>query len=408
MAKNYVIIGSGVAAVNAAKAIRDQDKEGTIIIFGKEKSLPYNRIKLSKDLFSDLRSEKVLIKKEKWYKTNNIFTYPDTKITAINTDARFVVTANGKQISYDKLLLCTGSINRKLPIEGAAKKGVYTIREMHEAEDFKAYIENKNHVLTIGGGVQGLETAWSILKAGKKVTIVEAAPRLMARQLDERTSLLLKNKMIAAGVDIYLNATIERILGDNEVAEVVINGNDYIGCDSVLYSIGVLPNIELTKSTRINTNRGIIVNDQMETNIESIYAAGDVAELNGVVEGLWNTAMEQGKVAGANMAAATTTYKRVLPVTIFDAFNLPLFSIGQVDEKQCDQTIIEEDGNEKYTRVFLKNKKIVGVISLEGVVASMPYKSAIENQISLDGIDLAHISVSELMEEVKQRQLSFA
>lgn len=408
MSKNYVIIGSGVAAVNAAKAIRDLDKEGRIMIFGAEKSMPYNRIKLSKELFSDLGSEKALIKKEKWYQTNQISMYPDTKITRINTESRYVVTSYGNKIAYDRLLLCTGSNNRKLTIDGAWKKGVFTIREMAEAEEFIRFIADKNHILTIGGGIQGLETAWSILQAGKQVTIVEASSRLIARQLDERTSLLLKNKIEATGINVYLNASIERILGEEEVSEIVVNGSEFIGCDSVIYSIGVHPNIELVETTAIATNKGIIVDEWMQTNVEGIYAAGDVVEVNGEVEGLWGRAMEQGKVAGANMAGANTTYRKILPVTIFNAFHLALFSIGLVDENQCDHSIIEEDGNESYTRLFIKDKKIVGVISLEGIAASLPYKAAIENQVTLEGIDLERTTVTELMNELNNRQAILA
>src|SRR3954452_13552706 len=183
MGKNYCIIGTGVAAVHAAKAIRDQDKEANIHVFGAEKSLPYNRIKLSKELYSDLRSEKVLLKKEKWYVAQNIETHLNTRIIEINKTGRFIVTETNEVIHYDKLLICTGAKNRKLSIEGVDKKGVFTIREMHEAEDFKAFLEDKNSVVTIGGGIQGLETAWSIHKAGKKVSIIEVAERLMPRQL---------------------------------------------------------------------------------------------------------------------------------------------------------------------------------------------------------------------------------
>ncbi len=408
MGKNYVIIGSGVAAVTAAKAIRDQDPNGEIMIFGEEKFLPYNRIKLSKDLFSDLKSEKVLIKKAKWYERNQIQLFPNTKITSINTETRIIVTGSGDNISYDQLLLCTGAKNRKLPIEGFGNKGVFSIREMQEAEDFKSYIESKNHITTIGGGVQGLETAWSILQSDKQVTIVEANSRLMAKQLDERTSKLLKDKIEATGVKVHLNASIGGIVAVDEGIEVMINESEFIRSDSVIYSVGVQPNLALVENTPIETKRGIIVNEEMKTNVEGIFAAGDVTELNDEVEGLWNRAMEQGKVAGANMAGRKATFQKTLPVTIFNAFGLTLFSIGLVDERLCDQSIIENDGIEKYTRVFVKDKKVVGVISLDGVAASLPYKFAIENQLSFDKIDLDNISISELVNEIKKQQAVYA
>lgn len=403
MSRNYCIIGTGVAAVYAAKAIRDQDKEANIHVFGAEKSLPYNRIKLSKDLYSDLSSEKVLIKKEKWYKDQNIHLHLQTKVTSVDTESQSIVTSTGENIQYDKILICTGAQNRKLSIDGIDKEGVFTIREMQEAEDFKAFVEDKNHVVIIGGGVQGLETAWSIHLAGKKVSIVEVAPRLMARQLDEKTSILLKNKLEDAGVSVYLSTSVEQIIGGNEV-EAVKTSNGTIACDAVLYSIGVIPNLDIVKDTAIATNRGIIVNDRMETNVDHVYAAGDVAEWNGVVAGLWQPAMDQGKVAGKNMVSSSLVYQMTIPSTIFHAFDFTLFSIGLVDENQCDSTLLEEDGDQTYTRIFVKDQKLVGVISLEGVVASLPYKAAIENNVSLDGIDLNHASVCEVMNELKERQ----
>lgn len=404
MTKNYCIVGTGVAAVNAAKAIRDQDPEGNILVFGSEDSLPYNRIKLSKDLYGDLRSEKVLIKKEAWYQKQQIQTFPNTAIMQIDVEEHVLVTSAGERISYDKLLICTGAKNRKLPLPGFDKQGVYTIRELHEAEAFKSYIEDKSNIVNIGGGIQGLETAWSIVKAGKKVTILEAAPRLMARQLDEKASSILKQKLEAAGVDVRLQAAVQQVVGEEAVAGIQVNEST-ISCDSVIYSIGVIPNLDLVANTAVTTRQGIIVNDYMETNIPDVYAAGDVTEWKGTVEGLWDHAMDQGKVAGKNMASqGTEVYRKSIPLTVFNAFDLALFSMGLVDESQCDTTLLEEDdATGKYTRLFIANQTLVGVISFESVIAAAPYKIVIESQVSLVGLDLQAMSIQEVMAVVKER-----
>ncbi|AXR17951.1 MULTISPECIES: NAD(P)/FAD-dependent oxidoreductase [Bacillus] len=403
MEKNFVIIGSGVAAVNAAKTIREYDKGSNIFIFGEEPLLPYKRIKLSKDLYSDLHSEKVLIKKKKWYQDNHISVFINTKVVKINTDEQFIVTSNEAVFSYHKLLICTGANNRRLEINGINKKNIFTIRDMKEADELKGHLEDKESVVTIGGGVQGLETAWSILKAGKKVSIVEVAPLLMRRQLDTKSSLLLKRKIEKEGVKVYLNTSIDSILGKESVTGIKMNDNSQINCDSIVYSIGVTPNTKLVHDTAIKLNRGIVVDEEMRTNIDSVYAAGDVAEVNNEIEGLWGTALEQGRVAGSNMVSKTAIYKKEIPTTIFNAFNVSLFSIGVVNEEQCDTTIVEEDGKEKYTRLFIKDNKIVGVISLEGVAASIPYKSAIEKHVSLEGIDLLNTNISEIMSKLKEK-----
>lgn len=403
MEKNFVIIGSGVAAVNAAKTIREYDKGSNIFIFGEEPLLPYKRIKLSKDLYSDLHSEKVLIKKKKWYQDNHISVFINTKVVKIHTDEQFIVTSNEAVFSYHKLLICTGANNRRLEINGINKKNIFTIRDMKEADELKDHLEDKESVVTIGGGVQGLETAWSILKAGKKVSIVEVAPLLMRRQLDTKSSLLLKRKIEKEGVKVCLNTSIDSILGKESVTGIKMNDNSQINCDSIVYSIGVTPNTKLVHDTAIKLNRGIVVDEEMRTNIDSVYAAGDVAEVNNEIEGLWGTALEQGRVAGSNMVSKTAIYKKEIPTTIFNAFNVSLFSIGVVNEEQCDTTIVEEDGKEKYTRLFIKDNKIVGVISLEGVAASIPYKSAIEKHVSLEGIDLLNTNISEIMSKLKEK-----
>ncbi|MED3616006.1 NAD(P)/FAD-dependent oxidoreductase [Bacillus wiedmannii] len=403
MEKNFVIIGSGVAAVNAAKTIREYDKGSNIFIFGEEPSLPYKRIKLSKDLYSDLHSEKVLIKKKKWYQDNHISVFINTKVVKINTDEQFIVTSNEAVFSYHKLLICTGANNRRLEINGINKKNIFTIRDMKEADELKGHLEDKESVVTIGGGVQGLETAWSILKDGKKVSIVEVAPLLMRRQLDTKSSLLLKRKIEKEGVKVYLNTSIDSIFGKESVTGIKMNDNSQINCDSIVYSIGVTPNTKLVHDTAIKLNRGIVVDEKMRTNIDSVYAAGDVAEVNNEIEGLWGTALEQGRVAGSNMVSKTAIYKKEIPTTIFNAFNVSLFSIGVVNEEQCDTTIVEEDGKEKYTRLFIKDNKIVGVISLEGVAASISYKSVIEKHVSLEGIDLLNTNISEIMNKLKEK-----
>lgn len=403
MSNNYCIIGTGVAAVNAAKAIRDQDPEGNILVFGSEDSLPYNRIKLSKDLFADLRSEKVLIKKEQWYQKQQIQAFPNTTITQIDVEQHVLVTSTGERISYDKLLICTGSKNRELPLPGFDKQGVYTIREMHEAEAFKTYIEDKSSIVNIGGGIQGLETAWSLVKAGKKVTILEAAPRLMSRQLDEKASCILQQRLESIGVDVRLQATVQQVIGEEAVAGIHVN-ESHIPCDSVIYSVGVIPNLDLVTSTPVATQRGIIVNDYMETSVPDVYAAGDVTEWNGVVEGLWDRAMDQGKVAGKNMASPESeVYQKTIPLTVFNAFDLPLFSMGLIDEMLCDTTLVEEDSGGKYTRLFIKDQTVVGVVSFDTVIAAAPYKTAIERKVSLAGLDLEAMSIQEVMVAVKGR-----
>ncbi|MRN52184.1 NAD(P)/FAD-dependent oxidoreductase [Paenibacillus monticola] len=381
--KHYVIVGSGVAAVHAAKAIRDQDGEAVISIFGEENTLPYNRIKLSKGLFTDLHSEKVLIKKEKWYQTNNIKVQHGTTITAIDPKDKIVVTADGQDVAYHRLLLCTGASNRKLPMAGTMLRNVHNIRDLNDADQLKDSLVSGDRICVIGGGVQGVETAWSFIEAGYPVTIVEAAPRLMGRQLDEQASNLMLQKILEFGANVQLGQGVKCITGIDCVQGVELEDGSILPCEHVVYSIGIVPKTSLAGQAGIEVQGGILVNENMQTSDPSVYAAGDAAEFQGRVEGLWGGAMEQGRIAGMNMTGSPVAYERAVPVTLFNAFEMYLFSIGQVDEQQCDTSVVPTD-SEPYTRIFIKDGLIAGVISFQGVAASLPYKTAIEQGIKYD------------------------
>lgn len=389
MNKHYVIVGSGVAAVHAAKAIRDQDAESEITIFGEENHLPYNRIKLTKGLFSDLHSDKVLIKKEKWYRDNRITLHTASRIASIHPEAQAVETADGRQVTYHKLLLCMGARNRALAVGGAGLHNVHTIRDLGDADRLKAELTAGQRTVVIGGGVQGLETAWALHEAGYPVTIVEAAPRLMARQLDEASSERLRQILMQAGVEVKLHAGVTAITGDVAVSGVTLDDGSEVPCEHVVYSIGIVPNTELVQETGIQIRSGVLVNRYLETSAPHIYAAGDIAELDGLVEGLWGGAIEQGKVAGMNMAAADPAgYRRPVPVTLFNAFGSSLFSIGNTDERQCDLSAAGEV-NGVYTRIYVKDNRLAGALAWDGAAASLLYKSAVEQGVSLEGLDVA-------------------
>jgi nitrite reductase (NADH) large subunit len=402
MTKHYVIVGGGVSAVHAAKAIRDQDAESEISILGEESGLPYNRIKLTKGLFTDLHSEKVLIKKEKWYHDNRITVKSSTRIISVHPDRNLVETDDGQSVEYHKLLLCTGARNRLLSIEGAGLNNVHTIRDMNDADRLKDSLRDGSRIAVIGGGVQGIETAWALHEAGYEVTLIEAAPYLMGRQLDGHSSDLLKETLERSGVRVILQSGVTCISGIAYVTGVMLDDGSHLRCDHVVYSIGIVPNTALASGSNIQIGNGIIVNEQMQTSYPNVYAAGDVAEMDGHIEGLWGAAIEQGMVAGRNMAANLTVYRRAVPVTLLNVFKISLFSIGNVDERYCDQMVCGEE-NGAYTRIFVKDNTITGTISWQGAAASLGYKAAIEQGISLMGINLADNNIEEIMAEVQSR-----
>ncbi len=403
MTNKIVIIGSGIAGITALKAIREVDKDSEVFIFGEEKFYPYNRIKLSKNLFDELSEDNILLQKKDWYDENKIKIFLDKKVIEINTEKKEVVLSDKSVFKYDKLLLSNGARNNKPPIDGIERAGVFTLRKFQDARDIRDQIKKGDTVINIGGGIQGLETAWNLQQHGVKVSIMEFQSRLMPNQLDERASQILQEAAQKFEITVHLNTGAHKIVGSNSVEGIVTNSGELFPCQGVIYAVGIKPNIEIVQDTPIKYGKGIIVNENMETNVDSIYAAGDVAEFNGRIAGLWNISIGQGKVAGYNIAGKASIYNHIVPVTTLNAFKLSLFSMGCVDEAKATNVLVEENDEGKYIKVFIRDNKIIGAIVIGDMKRSPIFKTAIEKEISLEAIELSKVSVSELLNSIQNK-----
>lgn len=398
MNDRIVIIGGGIAGISAIKAIRETDSTTEIHMISNEKFYPYNRLRLTKGLFGNLSSEDIPLQKKEWYEINNVNLHIDKEVTWIYVKEHEVILDDGDTLKFSKLLLASGAHNFTPPIEGIEKDNVYTIRHLEDAWTVKEVVGAKKKPLIIGGGIQGLETAWELNQHGEEVAIAEIQSRLMPMQLDIRASQILRNIIEGYNIKVYLEMQVYEILGENEVTGVSGKNGLQISCDMVVYNAGIRPNIKYVKDTPIQLNKGVIVNNKMETSVEDIYAAGDVVEFGGRTFGLWNIAIEQGKSAGYNMIGRDVIYKNVVPVTTLNAFGISLFSMGNVDEDKCHYSLIEESEDDKsYKRIFINDNKIVGAIVIGDTKKSPVLKSAIENQTLIDEFDLSKIFVKDEM-----------
>lgn len=402
MAERIIIVGGGVAAVSAIKSIREIDEKVEIYLFGSERFYPYYRLRLTKALFENALKDKIMLKKIDWYVQNNVNLHMGRSVREINTDRKEIILEDGSSFKFDKLLLASGSHNFKPPINGIDKQGVYTIRKLEDIEELKSYIKDKETILNIGGGIQGLETVWILHQNGKNVIIAEAMERLMPRQLDERASRILQKSIESLGIKLLINKQVKSIEGKDRVEGFTIDSGEYFPCHTVIYSVGVRANIDFLRNSSIKTNVGAVVNEYMETSEKGIYAAGDVAELNGRLGGLWTIAVEQGTIAGYNMVGKESKYTGVTATTMLNAFNISLFSIGNVDEKYSTYSLIEDKEDDiNYKRLFIKDKKIVGAILLGDTKKAVAIKALVEKEKDLSGIDLNKVSIDELIDKLK-------
>lgn len=402
MERTYIIVGNGIAGLTAAKTIRQHDEDCIIYMIGEESVFPYSRIKLSKGLFSGLEMEKIQLQKQDWYKDNKIKILTDIRVVSIDPKCHQITCDNDEVYKYTKLLLTNGSENRRLPVAGEDLQGVFTLRYLTDARNIVNHVEEFKSIVVIGGGVQGLEMVHQLIEKDKAVTLVERFSGLMPRDLDHKGAKLLEDYMTYKKVQVFTDTEVIKLVGNDEKVRYVVTNKGDIPCDMVIYSIGIQSNIGLAKTGDVSVNTGVIVNDFMETSVEDIYAAGDVAEYRGQVWGLYNIAMTQGKTAGLNMIGQKSAYEHIAPVTILNAFGISLFSMGEIDEKDSITSLTHY--TEKplgYKRIFIEEGKVVGAIVIGDMRASTVLKVAIEKEKDISSIDLEHIDVDEFIAQLK-------
>jgi nitrite reductase (NADH) large subunit len=405
MTEKIVVVGNGIAAITAIKSIREIDQQSEIHVVGEEKFYPYNRIRLSKGLFTTIEEDKILLQKKEWYETNNINLYTNTKVTSIDTDRKIVKLSDGNTLAYTKLLLANGASNVIPSIPGSELNGVYTLRTLQDAWDVIEYLKEAEVAVNIGAGIQGIETAWILSQMGKKVILVGRSPVLMSKQLDKKSSQILEKAVRSCGVEVLLNTNISEITGSNRVQGVKTTEGKSYECDIVTYSMGIQPNTEILEGTPVKVNKGIVVDEKMQTNIKDVYAAGDVAEYNNHLYGLWNISIGHGKTAGCNIAGKDSIYENIIPVTTLSAFNLSLFSMGEVDENKATDIILDDRSEENiYNKVLIQNNKVIGAIVIGQLKYSPVLKTAIEKEINLTGIDFNKVSFDELIQIIKNNK----
>lgn len=392
---NYLIIGNGVAGTTAAENIRKQDKKGNITIVTDEDLPFYWRIKLNEYISGDIKEEQLLAKKEDWYGNQNIKLKLKTRVVGANPKKKVVATEDNEELPYDSLLIATGSHSFIPPITGSDKKGVFALRDVQDARDISLFARNVEQLILIGGGLLGLEAGNALRKLGKKIMVVEFFPRLLPRQLDVDGAARLQKIMEGMGFSFRLGAKTQEITGDDKASGVLLEGGETLSGQMVVISAGVRPNLELAEPLGLKTDKGVVVDERLRTNQPDIYAAGDVAEFRGMPYGIWPAAMEQGKIAGVNMAGGEAAYNGTTMANTLKVVGVDLASAGNIDAENEFESKVATD-EDQYKKIVLENNQIIGCImlgdtkSFHEITKMMSEKrdvSGIKDQILSEGFD---------------------
>lgn len=370
----YVIVGASAAGIGAVEAIREVDPAGTITVISEEPCPQYSRPMISDLVSGKANFDKMLCREEQFWQQNNVQALTGRTAVSLNLAEKWVALDKGNHVGFEKLLIATGGKPFVPKIEGAEREGVFTFTTLSDAEGLAAKIDSARSAVVVGGGLIGVSVTEALVKRGLKVTMVELKRNILSLLLDQTASEIVENIISNAGVTIATGQTVQRILGkpeaDNVVGGVILTNGKKVPCDLVIVAIGVIPRVELVSETDVKTNRGIIVDKFMRTNVLDVYASGDVAEAYDFVLGenrllpLWPLAQLEGKVAGYNMAGKKAEYPGGTAMSALKYFDIPIISIGIANPRE-DSTyeilVKHESDKGLYKKIVLKDDVIVGL-----------------------------------------------
>jgi len=383
----YLIIGNGVAGTAAAENIRKRDHTGEITILTEEGTPFYSRIRLIEYLAGEANEEDIVIHSKEWYEKNKMELHLDAHVSSIDREAEEAVTAAGEHFSYDRLLLATGGTSFIPPIAGADKKGVFALRTIKDADEIISFAEGKKKIIMIGGGVLGLEAANSLRKSGHDICVVEFFPRLLPRQMDPEGAEVLKAQMENMGCTFFLGAKTKEISGDDQVSGIVLEDGTMIDGSLVIISAGVRAQTGLAGTLGLTVNKGIPVNDRMETEKQGVFAAGDVIEHRDLCYGIWPAAQKQGEVAGTNMAGGDMSYEGTTMSNVLKVAGIDLAVAGDIDaDGTCNAVSHKDSSSFIYKKIVIKEHVISGCILYGDITGYRKILKAIEEKKDVSGI----------------------
>lgn len=359
-----VIIGNGLAGTMAAKTLRELDPETEILVFAEENYHYYPRPNLIEYIAGKLPYERVFAFSEGWHTRQKIEIRLGTPVLKIDPRSRSVELDGGRRESYDKLLITNGASSFIPPIKGADRSGAYSLRTLDDAQAIIEALQSRGRVAVIGGGLLGLEIARAIRARGVAVEVIEFFDRLLPRQLDAQGADLLRNQIEGQDIRVRLGVATEEILGNGEVKGLKLKGGDEVKADLVVIAAGVRPNLDLPRSAGLATDRGLVVDDRLQTSHPHVFAAGDSIQHRGKVFGIIPASFEQGRTSAYNILGEEKKYEGTIPANSLKVVGLHVTSVGTVNPEgegfEEVRALKKEEGI--YKKIVLRDGVLVGAI----------------------------------------------
>jgi NAD(P)H-nitrite reductase large subunit len=389
----HLIIGNGIAGVQAAETIRRYDPDSAITLIGGETFPPYCRPMISLLLEGSIPAEKMIIRDEDFYTSLRIEPVIGDWVQAIDVEKKEVYTAEGKTHPFDRLLIASGADPQVIDIEGADLNKIFSMRNESDVKKIIHSLEGAKKALVLGCGLVGLKAAQGLLHRGLEVTVVEKLSHPLPITVDEKAGQMITERLESMGINLRMESQAVAFEGNGVVREAHLADGSKIPTDMVVVAIGVRPSISFVPTEQIRVDAGILVNEYLETTAPDIYAAGDVVECMDVarnemrVNAIWPVAAEQGVIAGTNMAGRWVSYKGSLGRNVFRISDMDLLAGGMVSpspEEGCTSRSMEDYRNKRYRKLVFQDGTLVGLVMVNDIEQGGVLLSLIQQKIPIN------------------------
>ncbi len=367
----YVIIGNGIAGISAAESIRGLDRESSITIIAGETFSPYCRPMISMVLEGSIPMGALPIRPSDYYEAWGIEPLLGQWVRRIDVEARTVVTDRDTVIPFDALLIATGADPRRIKTPGSGLGNIFPLRSQEHVRGMVATLDGATHALVLGGGLVGFKAAHGFLKRGLKVTMLIKSSYPLVMQVDPEAGGMILRELLARGLDVRVDCEVETFEGNGTVREASLSDGTRVACDIAVVGKGVNPAVSFIPRDKIKVDLGVVVDDHLQTGVESIYAAGDVAEHFDVarqcrwVNAIWPVAVEQGRIAGMNMAGRKVVCRGSLGRNVIRIYGLDVMTAGIVNppEDGAYETLVRRNpANGWYRKIVFRENVPVGMV----------------------------------------------
>lgn len=391
----YLVIGNSVAGIACVEGIREADPDGDILLVAKEPHHTYSRPLITYLLGGKVDESNLDYRDPDFYDKMGVETALGAEITHVTPDHHTVETADGSEIGYEKLLIGVGGDPIVPPdVENSDAEGVFTFTTLDDAYEIEEYIQDNDvtSAVIVGGGLIGLKSVEALMELGIETTVVELMDRILSATFDRTASDLAERKLESEGASVCCETTVKRIEKTaGRVTGVELTDGSRVDCALVIFAIGVAPAMGLVEGTSIEIDRGILVDDRMQTTADDVYAAGDVAQARELLCGepmciaIFPNAFRQGKIAGLNMAGADRTFDGGLVMNSVSVCDLPTISVGRttVDDETAQELIALDEDAYQYRKIVLRDGKIIGAVFVGEIERAGIFTGLIREQIDV-------------------------